>query len=489
MLMWPKTTLAALLLVAVAVAALVAWVELFSFGADISHNDASPMPMPIRRSNHGKRRRLGAELMANQTILRDNYNRSLYDIRLERTTYKLPHAFEQNLMDWTNLSAEGPRGLPVFWHILKSGGTTIKLMYATCYQLVEACESGVLIGTETSHPAQPEQQAQLQAISDGLSQGQPSPGEWTQMQQQQQVDMNSGAVNDVGLRQEAEPKDGALEYGQQAQQPISSGAQTLSMSPWEWIQQKNQQQAEANNIPGERRRLQTQSPLRVVISEDGRKYVNIDTTTSEGIMRAFQFGFASSNLADVMFTPLLLESSEFLLNQNNPGRMFAIFRNPVERVVSIFYYLKTATWEPTYNPEYAKMTIRDFAFSPYCESNWMVRSLTNKMTGSLAPGDIEVAKEVLRRKCLVGLMDIMEESIVRFHAFFGFGNENALNCAKEQFARKGYLANSNKYDTLDENSDTYTELVRKNELDIRLYEYARQLFSEQGRWLKEQQLI
>lgn len=167
--------------------------------------------------------------------------------------------------------------------------------------------------------------------------------------------------------------------------------------------------------------------------------------------------------------------------------MFAIFRHPVERVVSIFYYLQGATWEPTYNPEYASWTIDDYAHSEVCESNWMVRSLTNKMTGPLTPDDFFIAKEVLRKKCLIGLMEGMEESIIRFHAYFKLGDENALECSRNQFATKG--SNSHSHPALDQGGETWAVLAKKNALDIRLYEYAQELFEEQGEWLKKEKLI
>ena len=106
------------------------------------------------------------------------------------------------------------------------------------------------------------------------------------------------------------------------------------------------------------------------------------------------------------------------------------------------------------------------------------------MEGPLSPDDIEIAKEVLRRKCLVGLMDRMEESIVRFHTYFGFGDEAALLCSQQTFASKGSSkSNSHSHPKLDEQSETYEILRVKNELDIRLYEYAKELFEEQGKLL------
>ena len=61
----------------------------------------------------------------------------------------------------------------------------------------------------------------------------------------------------------------------------------------------------------------------------------------------------------------------------------------------------------------------------------MVRSLVNKLEGPLDPDDVKIAKEILNQKCLVGLMDRMEYSVVQFHAYFGFGNDATLDCARQ----------------------------------------------------------
>jgi len=164
----------------------------------------------------------------------------------------------------------------------------------------------------------------------------------------------------------------------------------------------------------------------------------------------------------------------------------------VERVTSLFYYLQGATWEPTYNPMYASWTIDDYARSDYCESNWMVRALTNKMTGPLSPEDILVAQEILRKKVIVGLMDRMGESMVHFQAYFGFKNSNtyygnAIKCAQEKFAAKGSVgSNVHDHPVPERGSETWQILEQKNGLDLRLFEYAEKLFEEQGkRFAKE----
>lgn len=124
----------------------------------------------------------------------------------------------------------------------------------------------------------------------------------------------------------------------------------------------------------------------------------------------------------------------------------------------------------------------------------MVRSLVNKLEGPLDPDDVKIAKEILHQKCLIGLMDRMEESVLRFHKYFGFDNDPALDCAKKQYTseEKGSRTeeqNRHFHPQLDPKGGTYELLAKKNSLDIVLYEYAVRLFDEQGKWMKQQKLI
>jgi len=206
-------------------------------------------------------------------------------IELEKTTFKIPYELDKKLMNWYDRPSymdhhvNKLKETPIFWHILKSGGTTIKLMYASCYNFVEACETGGLIEAIMAEEQELQrlkaEEAQLEQNSNG-------------MQQNRQLQEN----ND----------------NQQWQQ---------------W------QPPQAGIKPSE------QLPLRIVDSGDGRKYVNVDVTTSSGIQNAVQRGFVSSHLADVIFTPLLVENTVKLLDGGeNKGRLFAMFRHPVDRVVS-----------------------------------------------------------------------------------------------------------------------------------------------------------
>lgn len=370
-------------------------------------------------------------------------------IELERKTYKMPYYIEQNLVNWDNLERSvETRDTPIFWHVLKSGGSAIKLMYATCYQLVGACESG----------------------------------EWIDRQQQEQEAL---------ARQQAQEQGQEQLLGDERRQLEGEESNQEEVSPMEWVQKTIIEQWQVWDESSTSQDQDIQQHLHVVVAEDGRKYVNVDVTTMEGIARASRLNFASSGLADVIFTPLLRESAELLLDgAKHKGRMFAVFRSPVDRIVSLFYYLQQATWEPTFNKEYASMTIDEYARSPLCESNWMVRSLVNKMEGPLEPFDFAIAKEVIRQKCIIGLLDEMDETIRRFHSFFGFENEEALACARQKFAvAGGSQSNSHTHPKLDPNGDTWQIIEKKNMLDIRLFEYAIELWHEQGEWMKNENML
>jgi len=188
-------------------------------------------------------------------------------------------------------------------------------------------------------------------------------------------------------------------------------------------------------------------------------------------------------MADIIFTPLLHESSE-MFNENQRAQMFGLFRHPVERAVSLFHYLKKATWEPTFSKEIKKIkTIEDYAISIFAEDNWMVRFLTNKMTEMVTRKDLEIAKEILRRKCLVGVIVDIEGSIKRFNQYFGWNDKIDLTNPFSQQCVEKYLSggsNKNTHELVEEGGMGWKILRANNLLDLELYEYVLQLYEEQG---------
>lgn len=225
-----------------------------------------------------------------------------------------------------------------------------------------------------------------------------------------------------------------------------------------------------------------ENDLKLVEINGGNYHVNVDTSILPGILHAAELNLVPSRMAEIIFSPLLHESSTHLFSPNFQGQMFAMFRHPVDRVVSLFYYLRSATWEPTYNPVLQNMTLHEYAESELAENNFMVRSLVDKMEGELNMFDLEVAKEILKKKCLVGLLDRWEASIDRFDTFFGFQpdgdrHEQAVQCRKTLRARGG--SNRHRHPTINRTSLVYAILKRENTLDLILYEYIRLLFLEQ----------
>lgn len=70
----------------------------------------------------------------------------------------------------------------------------------------------------------------------------------------------------------------------------------------------------------------------------GDKFVNVDTITQPGILRAERLGLISSGLADIVVVGDLNFAIEHLYDDGHKGRALALFRHPVERLISKFYY-------------------------------------------------------------------------------------------------------------------------------------------------------
>jgi hypothetical protein len=229
-----------------------------------------------------------------------------------------------------------------------------------------------------------------------------------------------------------------------------------------------------------------------VVEINGYNYMNVDTSSPEGMDRAKQLGLASSSLVDVVVSGYV-SSAHRVFTPTNRGRLFALFRHPVERLASKFYYLQMATWEKTYRPEIANMTIEQYAQQDtLVVGDWMVRMIVDKLNNierqPLVPEDLLIAKELLRKKCLVGLLSNMEESIARFETYFGWPLQDLYirgqfkmtgdDCKRQYFAGET-KENSNKHPKILPGSDTWNLLSKAARYDMQLYSYAVELFEAQ----------
>ncbi|KAL7494278.1 hypothetical protein ACHAWT_002979 [Skeletonema menzelii] len=239
------------------------------------------------------------------------------------------------------------------------------------------------------------------------------------------------------------------------------------------------------------------------------KTINVDTISEKGILRAEEMGLVPSGKADIIFAMDLNFAANHLFDRLNKGRALAIFRNPVDRLVSKFYYLQTATWERTYKPEWKDMSIIEWAEKHNFDENFLVKKILGKqLTDEASMADLIIAKEIVRRRFIVGLLDEMEESVHRFNVMLGVDESDAKTkeCMHELFGTTEdegdksdeadssetqgdegdeqenaveINTNSNKHPKIVEGTPEYKLLAEKNALDMILYEYIRLLFKEQ----------
>jgi hypothetical protein len=150
----------------------------------------------------------------------------------------------------------------------------------------------------------------------------------------------------------------------------------------------------------------------------------------------------------------------------------------------LFYYLKDATWEHTYSEAYKNMTIEEYATSDYSEDNWMTRFLCNEMSGLLTERHLDLAKQVLESKCLVGLMEKFMPSFKRFNKYFKWSDtdfdgpvpmKNRGPCVTRVMKNPD---NAHSHQTYDEGGQVWNLLMQRNRYDMSLYNHAVHLFHD-----------
>lgn len=213
-------------------------------------------------------------------------------------------------------------------------------------------------------------------------------------------------------------------------------------------------------------------------------YVNVDTTNRPGILRAKRLGLVTSGLANMIFTSEPTFAIENLFDESHKGRVLALFRHPIDRLVSKFYYLREATWEQQYRPQWKNIDILEFATKRNTDKNHMVKKLAGLGVNQTATeDDLRMAMRTIRKRFIVGLMDKMEESVHRFNVVMGINEEVAENqqCMNHFFHHSlgAKKHNSNSHPHVNPGSPTWNAFAKRNSLDIRLYKFVLRLFDEQ----------
>ncbi|KAL7529023.1 hypothetical protein ACHAWF_002813 [Thalassiosira exigua] len=204
-----------------------------------------------------------------------------------------------------------------------------------------------------------------------------------------------------------------------------------------------------------------------IVGKDNR-ILNLDLTTPAAVHAAREVRAADRGLADVFVSQLSLEGST-VFTKTHRGRAFTIMRHPVKLTVSLFYYRRIATWEPTYRPEFKDITLREYVSMDGYYDNWMVRMLTNAKLGGLNRGHLELAQKILKNKFLIGISDHMDETFRRLELHYGW-KEIKQGCVK--FHLHSAHSNKNKYPVPDQGGPVWSIIAEKNKFDMALYYYA-----------------
>jgi len=233
--------------------------------------------------------------------------------------------------------------------------------------------------------------------------------------------------------------------------------------------------------------------LSIITLDDGTHYLNIDVATKGGIEIAKKAGLGSSGVADVIMTRYLYNAATLFEETGHTGRCFTVLRHPVDRAIAVFHSLKRNNVKAV-----ADMSLHQYAESNLSEDNWMVRMITNTMNEKLTQHHLQVAKEVIGRKCLVGFIDNnkFEETMERYTKFFRWEHVHSINThhivgttatdtgidEKQACATKLIKTgvNRHQYERVDGKSEAWQLLKARNLLDLELYNYAEALYVKQA---------
>lgn len=240
----------------------------------------------------------------------------------------------------------------------------------------------------------------------------------------------------------------------------------------------------------------TNGPLRILKRKD-RSILNVDVSSKSGILDAAKKGFGSfvssttsqsvgnkkvQNM--LMATPYIHDIANHLLTDVHGG-LFTVFRHPVERAVSMFYYLQHAHWERSYRPDLVNTTLVDFYKSdPLVERNWMTYTISvlgrsdRDQSKEFGDDDFEYAKEILETKMLVGLKDHIAESLTRFGIVFGWTKLPNWSQCLSRFADHG--VNQHPHPVVQPSSIEWKVIAEANLFDMKLYDVAVEFFQKQA---------
>jgi len=211
----------------------------------------------------------------------------------------------------------------------------------------------------------------------------------------------------------------------------------------------------------------------ITIFESGNEVINVDTLTRKGILRAKKLKLVQSGKVDLIVTSGSLNFAiQHLYDKAHKGRVLGLFRHPVERLISQFFNRQMAIWSDS---EWKESDIVYWAENIVEEeqNNLLVKTLVglDRKSSVITEEDLSMAIRTMRHKIVIGLTDLMEESIHRFNVFMGVneGQPGKRECMNQYFGHGVKKYNSNRHPMVPKGSPAWQAVAAKNEFDVRLY--------------------
>ncbi len=183
----------------------------------------------------------------------------------------------------------------------------------------------------------------------------------------------------------------------------------------------------------------------------------IELNSKEEIQKAIDVELVNGLQRDthVITSPFIRETAE-VFSMDHFGRMMCFFRHPLD------YDIHPAI------PKYEK------------NDNWLTRLITDEHDKDITFWELAIAKQVVRQTCLVGTLDKMKISMIRFQEHFGWKYVNGMSKEEgEQCVDAAIKGNLPEETWIDHESDEFKSFYKSNLMDCQLYELAQSAWRHQ----------
>ena len=168
----------------------------------------------------------------------------------------------------------------------------------------------------------------------------------------------------------------------------------------------------------------------------------------------------------ILITPMIYDTCSQLSQSKVKGKLFAVFRHPVDRILSM-----TAGIQSSQQKSWIQAS----------QSNYMTRMLTDSNNGQeLTEFHLKAAMDILEQSCLVGLYNDLYASVSMFERNFHWLNDTSSSirnqtnpaCVKDVLRD---IPNPN----IALESEAARTIKDQNMWDIKLYQFVQELYRRQ----------